>query len=123
MPASWRILYVNLIIYISPALLSHQFFTSDCGILALDDEELKEMTTFRRTEFESESYLHTLRSACTTGIGSIALTALHDPLTAHLEDPFIKDVIDSLSNRNKTRFLNAMSSKQGYNFETASGYY
>ena len=64
--------------------------------------------TFRRSEFAT--FLQTLRSACTTGNGSIALTAQHDPITSHVNDPFVKLALDNLSARERSRFNSAIPS-------------
>ena len=70
---------------------------------------MEKIPAFRRTEFEA--YLQTLRSACTKGNGSIALTAKHDPITSHLNDPFVKAKIDSLRITDRRRFLAAVPSE------------
>ena len=57
---------------------------------------------FRREDFQT--YLQTLRSACTAGLGSVVLTALKDPISAHIADPFVKIQVDALGAPEKRRF-------------------
>ena len=56
--------------------------------MASDDATNERIPAFRREGFQN--YLQTLRSACTAGSGSIALTAKTDPISAHVRDPFVK---------------------------------
>ena len=77
--------------------------------MATDSME-KEIPAFRRHDFES--YVQTLRSSCTTGKGSIALTARYDPITAHINDPFVKAKIDAFSGTEKRRFRAGLPTKE-----------
>ena len=58
-------------------------------------ETTEKIPAFRRSEFET--YLQTLRSACTHDSGSIALTARYDPITSHINDPFVLAKINGFS--------------------------
>ena len=61
---------------------------------------------FRREDFQT--YLQTLWSACTAGLGSYALTALKDPISTHVADPFVKTRIDALGAPEKRRYKSAV---------------
>ena len=63
------------------------------------------VVAFTRTDFPR--YLKMLHAACSKGIGALAMSR-SDPISEHLNDDFIKDLVSDMSRRGKKEFVDSL---------------
>ena len=72
------------------------------------DNTAKAIPAFTRDDFPS--YFKMIKSSCSTSKGAVAMVADADPITVHVQDPFISALIGEMSNKNRRAFRDSMSS-------------